>query len=682
MARPMPFPLSPAPAEDSARPLSYRPEVDGLRALAVLSVLFFHAQLGPFAGGFVGVDVFFVISGFLITGILLREQAQERFSLAGFYSRRARRIGPALLAVSLACIVPAWLWMDARELNAFFRLLASVAVGGSNFVLAATTGYFDGPAEDQPLLHTWSLGVEEQFYVVFPLLLIATARWARRSRFALLALLALASLALAQHDALARANANFFLPFGRAWELLAGSLAAMAAARAQAVLPRVRQGLAALGVALIASAVFGFDRATPSPGVALLLPVSGAVLVLLWADARTAVGRLLAAPPLVGIGLVSYSVYLWHQPLLAFSRIALGTALPPSWRWGVIAASLLLAALTWRFVEQPFRGAVRTGERRTLVVAGAASLAMVMVGGLGVLLAARMLATSSSVIAAAFEPPPRTAQCFDLPQGHARPEAWCAINADAETGPSFALYGDSHALQLLESFEAAARSTGRTGLFAGFSACPPLLEVVLLYSPDRAQRDCEAMNRQMLAQVQRAGIRDVYLVAKWSYYTEPWSTGFVNALGRTASDPATVESSRRAFRHGYEATVRAYAAAGVRLHVVEQVPQQENEPRAVYRRLATEGRAPALLADASVTLARHHLQQAFASSVLRASDLPQRELLNFDDVLCDGERCAIGTSGNPFYKDRSHLSAAGAQRLVPSLVRSLRRRDLVATRAN
>jgi peptidoglycan/LPS O-acetylase OafA/YrhL len=677
----MPVPPPPPPAEAAHHSPSYRPEVDGLRALAVLSVLFFHAQLGPFAGGFVGVDVFFVISGFLITGILLREQAQQRLSLAGFYARRARRIAPALLAVSLACIVPAWLWMDARELNAFFRLLASVAVGGSNFVLAATTGYFDGPAEDQPLLHTWSLGVEEQFYLVFPLLLLATSRWGQRSRLALLLLLALASLALAQHGTLAHANANFFLPFGRAWELLAGSLAAMAAARAQSASPRVRQALAALGVALIATAVFGFDRTTPSPGFALLLPVLGTVLLLLWADARTAVGRLLAAPPLVGIGLVSYSVYLWHQPLLAFSRIALGTALPPAWRWGVIAASLLLAALTWRFVEQPFRSA-RRGERRTLVLAGAASLAMVLVGGLGVLLAARMLATTSNEIAAAFEPPPRTTQCFDLPQGHARPDAWCAINSAAEARASFALFGDSHALQLLEGFEAAARTTGRTGLFAGFSACPPLLEVVLLYSPDHAQRDCEAMNRQMLAQVQRAQIRDVYLVAKWSYYTDPWSTGFVNALGRTAADPATVESSRRAFRHGHEATVRAYAAAGVRLHVVEQVPQQENEPRAVYRRLATEGRAQALLADASITLARHHLQQAFATSVLRASDLPQRELLNFDDVLCDGERCAIGTSGNPFYKDRSHLSAAGAQRLVPALVRSLRRRDLVAARAN
>jgi peptidoglycan/LPS O-acetylase OafA/YrhL len=648
----------------------------------VLSVLFFHAQLGPFAGGFVGVDVFFVISGFLITGILLREQSQDRLSLAGFYARRARRIGPALLAVSLACIVPASLLMDPQELHAFFRLLASVAVAGSNFVLAATTGYFDGAAEDQPLLHTWSLGVEEQFYVVFPLLLVAPARLRPRTRFALLAVLALASLALAQHGALTRANANFFLPFGRAWELLAGSLAAMAAARAQSVPARVRQGLAALGVVLIAGAVFGFDRATPSPGLALLLPVSGTVLVLLWADAGTAAGRLLAVRPLVGIGLVSYSVYLWHQPLLAFSRIALGTGLPPAWRWGVIAASLLLGALTWKFVEQPFRAVRGARERRTLLFAGVASFAMVLVGGLGALLAARMLATTSSGIAAAFEPPPRTSQCFDLSQGHARPEAWCLANAGAEQGPSFALFGDSHALQLLETFEAAARSTGRTGVFAGFSACPPLLDVVLLYSPDRAQRDCEAMNRQMLAQVRRLGIRDVYLVAKWSYYTEPWSTGFVNALGRTASDPATVEGSRRAFRHGYEATVRAYAAAGVRVHVVEQVPQQEREPRSVYRRLEAEGRAQALLEDASVTLVRHHLQQAFAASVLRAPDLPRRELLNFDDVLCDGERCAIGTSGNPFYKDRSHLSAAGAQRLVPALVRSLRRRDDIATRAN
>ena len=188
----------------------------------------------------------------------------------------------------------------------------------------------------------------------------------------------------------------------------------------------------------------------------------------------------------------------------------------------------------------------------------------------------------------------------------------------------------------------------------------------------------------MLAQVRRAGIRDVYLVAKWSYYTEAWDTGFVNALGRSRSDPSTVEGSRRAFRHGYEATVRAYAAAGVRLHVVEQVPQQEQEPRALYKRTESQGgaQAQALLSKASVTLARHHLQQAFAVSVLRAPGLPERELLNFDGVLCDPARCAIGTPGNPFYKDRSHLSAVGARRLVPPLVRSLRRPAAIDLPAN
>jgi len=292
-----------------------------------------------------------------------------------------------------------------------------------------------------------------------------------------------------------------------------------------------------------------------------------------------------------------------------------------------------------------------------------------------VLVAARMAATTWGEIAGAFDPPPRTTTCFDLPQGHARPEAWCAINATAEPAPSFAVFGDSHALQLLETFESAARSAGRSGLFAGFSACPPLLDVVLLFNPDRATRDCEAMNRQMLAQVRRAGIRDVYLVAKWSYYTHAWSTGFVNALGRSRSDPATVEDSRRAFRHGYEATVRAYAAAGVQLHVVEQVPQQEREPRALYKGIAAAGadRAERRLADASVTVASHHLQQAFAVSVLRTPELPPRELLNFDALLCERERCLIGTPDHPYYQDRSHLSARGAQRLVPQLVRSLQR---------
>jgi peptidoglycan/LPS O-acetylase OafA/YrhL len=665
---------SPPAADAPARVLPYRPEVDGLRALAVLSVLLFHAQLGPVGGGFVGVDVFFVISGFLITGILLREQARGAFSLAGFYARRARRIGPALLAVCAACVPAAWWIMDGAELHAFARLLAGVAVAGSNIVLAATTGYFDLPAEDQPLLHTWSLGVEEQFYLLFPLLLLATRRWTPRRRVALLGTLAFASLLAAEWGWRRHSGANFFLPQGRAWELLAGAIAAFAAMRAAALARGTRELLAAAGLVAVLASFVLLDRYTPSPSLRLLPAVLGTAALLLVAHGDTRVGRLLAWKPLVAVGLVSYSAYLWHQPLLAFARLALDAPLPLAWRWGVVALTFVLAALSWKFVEQPWRRAPRRGERRTLAFAAALAVAGLALGLAGTLAADRAVTPLPANVQAAFRRPPRADACFDIPQARKDPSRWCAIHPGAEAQPSFVLFGDSHALQLLETFEAAARAAGRSGVFTGFSGCPPLLDVVLLTEPEGSERDCAALNRRMLSWVSASGVRDVYLVAKWSYYTDLWNgTRYLQALGRSRAEKRSVENSRRAFEAGYAATVRAYAALGVRLHVLQQVPQQLYEPRAIYERvLKAPGEHARLLAQWSVPRARHLALQAFPDRVLRRADLPSREVLDADDLLCDAERCLLGTPSQPYYQDRSHLSAAGADRLLTLITPSLR----------
>lgn len=669
------MPAVPPVHRPASHALPYRPEVDGLRALAVLAVVLFHAQLVPLSGGFVGVDVFFVISGFLITGILLREQAQGTFALARFYARRARRIGPALLAVALACVPAALLTMDGAQLHAFWRVLAGVAVGGSNFVLAATTGYFDLPSEDQPLLHTWSLGVEEQFYAIFPLLLLVLAPLRRRWQALGLAALGLASLALAEWGWRRHAQSNFFLAHGRAWELLAGAIGAFAAARASA-LPRIaREWIAAAGMALVLASFVVLHPFTPTPSARLVPAVAGTAALLLCAQRDTWVGRGLALRPLVALGLVSYSAYLWHQPLLAFARLALATPLSLAWRGALVVLAFVLAALTWKFVEQPWRRASAHGQRRTLAFAAALSLAVMTGSVVAAALSDRMARPLPPRVAAAFQRPPRAAACFDIPQARQDPGRWCTINPGAQAHPGFVLFGDSHALQLLDAFEAAARATGRTGIFTGFSGCPPLLDTVLLTEPEGSERDCAALNRRVLSYVSDGGVSDVYLVSKWSYYTDRWDgSRYLQALGRNRSEPRTVESSRRAFAAGYAATVRAYAALGVRLHVLEQVPQQQYDPRAVYEQAQrASARTGAVLAAWSVPVATHRALQAFPDAVLRRPDLPAREVLNADALFCDSERCLIGEAGQPFYTDRSHLSAAGAQRLVPLLTNSLRR---------
>jgi peptidoglycan/LPS O-acetylase OafA/YrhL len=305
--------------------MQYRPEIDGLRAVAVLPVMLFHAGLGAFAGGFVGVDVFFVISGYLITSIILAELEQGCFSIKRFYERRARRILPALFLVLAVCVLLAQVWMLPDQFHEFSRATLSVVFFASNIFFWKSTDYFAPEAEENPLLHTWSLAIEEQFYIVFPVLMLLLWQAGRNAVAVLVVLATVASLALAQYGAYTSPLATFYLLPTRAWELGVGAICAFALhGRAR----REQPLLALLGFGLIVYAVFAFDGETPFASLYALVPVGGAALVILYGGSTRLVGRVLASGPLVGIGLVSYSAYLWHQPLFAFARVRL--AVPPS----------------------------------------------------------------------------------------------------------------------------------------------------------------------------------------------------------------------------------------------------------------------------------------------------------------------------------------------------------------
>lgn len=350
--------------------MKYRPEVDGLRALAVVPVIFFHAGFAPFAGGFVGVDVFFVISGYLITSILLREAETDSFSLIRFYERRARRILPALVLVVLACIPVAWMTMEPVEMKDFAQSIVAVSVFLSNVFFWLESGYFAAASELKPLLHTWSLAVEEQFYILFPLLLVLVYSLARGALVPIMVLLALASLALAEWGWRNAASANFFLAPSRAWELLAGALCAVALRREIAG----NSWLSGLGIAMIVASIMLFDEQTPFPSLYTLLPVLGTVLIIVFADQASLTGRLLSLRVFVGLGLVSYSAYLWHQPLFAFARLILERAPPVPLYWALIVATFALAYLSWRYVEAPFRASSgpRAMSQRTIFSSAAA----------------------------------------------------------------------------------------------------------------------------------------------------------------------------------------------------------------------------------------------------------------------------------------------------------------------
>jgi peptidoglycan/LPS O-acetylase OafA/YrhL len=343
--------------------IGYRPEVDGLRGVAVAAIVWAHAGAPGLSGGFLGVDVFFVVSGFLITSILMADLRAGRFSLVGFYHRRMRRIIPALNVMLLLCLPVAVAFMLPGNLENFGQSVVATVLFANNALLWKTAGYFDIEAQFKPLLHTWSLGVEEQYYLVAPLMLWGLFRLGgARAVPPVLAAISLASFAASLWLARADPAANFYLPFSRAWELGLGGLAAFAAPAAEAWRarrPRLAEAIAAAGLAAVAAGLLLIGPSMATPGPTTLAPVLGTAAIIVLARPGGGAGRLLAWPPLVGVGLISYSLYLFHQPVFVFARIV-SLEPPPPWLMGALTAGVVaLAWLSWRFVERPFR------DRRT-----------------------------------------------------------------------------------------------------------------------------------------------------------------------------------------------------------------------------------------------------------------------------------------------------------------------------
>ncbi len=367
------------------RLIRYRKEVDGLRAWAVLPVLAFHAGVPGFGGGFVGVDVFFVISGYLITGILLRDIDKGNFSILHFLERRARRIIPALYVVLIACLLAGWFFLMPDDLENLGQSTFATVISANNVLLLLTSGYWDLSTELKPLLHTWSLGVEEQFYMIFPWILLAVHKRGWTGWF--LGSTAIASLALAEWTVSRSPQTAFFMLHTRAFELLAGAMLSYLESRhgelGARFGARTRGALTILGLAMIATSIFLFHDSTRLPGALSLVPVAGTMLVIAFASERVPAAWLLCHRAVVGIGLISYSLYLWHQPLLAYLRVTSAEYPTLTMSLAAVAIAFPLAYLSWRFVERPFRqsGGWTRGQVFTFTILGGAVL-----GGVGLLM--------------------------------------------------------------------------------------------------------------------------------------------------------------------------------------------------------------------------------------------------------------------------------------------------------
>ncbi len=344
--------------------MKYRAEIDGLRALAVLPVIFFHAGFEFFNGGFVGVDIFFVISGYLITTIIISEMAEDNFSIVNFYERRARRILPALFFVMAACLPFAWLWFLPSDLKDFGQSLVAVSIFSSNILFWIEGGYFGTATELKPLIHTWSLAVEEQYYILFPIFLMLTWKLGIKWILILLSIIFLISLGVAEWGAYNSPSGAFFLLPTRGWEILVGVFAAFYLNyNTHLKSHTINQVLSLLGFGMISYSIIAFNETTPFPSLYTLIPTIGTGLLILYAVPKTYAHKLLSMKFIVGIGLISYSTYLWHQPLLAFTKYrVLGE--PSDLNLIILcAASLVIAWFSWKFVEMPFRSKTKVSRR-------------------------------------------------------------------------------------------------------------------------------------------------------------------------------------------------------------------------------------------------------------------------------------------------------------------------------
>lgn len=650
--------------------MQYRREIDGLRAVAVIPVILFHAGFTIFSGGYVGVDIFFVISGYLITSIIISELEKGNFSILRFYERRARRILPALFFVMLACIPFAWIWMLPSQLIDFSLSLFAVSIFISNILFWQESGYFSPAAEEKPLLHTWSLAVEEQYYMLFPIFLILLWRFGRNPVFYSIIVISILSFLLSEWGWRNNPTANFYLAPTRAWELLAGSICAfLQFGKTQ----KSNNALSALGLALIVFAIFFYDESTPFPSVYALAPVVGTALIIMYGARETWVAKLLSLKAFVGIGLISYSAYLWHQPLFAFARIRSLYA-PEQWLMLLLAfTSLVLAYFSWRYVEHPFRKRTLPAlqsQRAVFGVAGIVGMIFVALGLIGVIgngFTSRY--SVPSFIESSFVRSDRQGECFDKPYVHQVSDWFCPLGDTLENS-SFVVFGDSHALNVLDSFDVAAQTLGREGLFTGASGCIPFLGIFPIRK-DQNIKDCHALNNRVFNYVKNsATITTVFLVARWTYYTDGGYNGTNwSYISESKNGNASVQESRQAFQNGLIRTIAAYKSIGIELVIIPQVPQQETDPRSIFYRAYEQQDIEGAIRILSVREIEHRRLQRFVSELFTNNDYLQ--ILNLDSAFCTDGVCLVGDRAKSLYFDDDHLSQSGSQLVIPIIERYL-----------
>jgi peptidoglycan/LPS O-acetylase OafA/YrhL len=647
--------------------LGYRPDIDGLRAMAILPVVFYHAGIPFFGGGFVGVDVFFVISGYLITSFIIGEIDCGEFLIGNFYLRRIRRIFPALFLVMAFCAAVGWLWLTPQDYKLLGQSILATTIFSSNILFSRQFGYFDAPLEERPLLHTWSLGVEEQFYVAFPVFLILVCRFFPRWRVAIMLLICILSFTFNVVTVQTHPKDAFFLLPPRMWELLIGTLLAM-----EALSPplNAKWGEAAgiLGLALIGTAIFVFSKNTTFPGFAALPPTIGAA-ALIWGGTgeQGGVTRLLSNRTPVFIGTISYSLYLWHFPLLAFGAYIATAGLSFTARTGLVAFSVVLSIASYIYIEQPVRqGRWIFGDRKFVFSAAASVLALFAGFGLATHVdegfPGRIGKPGLEALAGANDFDPDREQCSTKgPEDVALGLPLCKIGTDSAE-PQFALWGDSHAESLRSAVNDAAERAQRTGVFLGRYGCVPALGIERL---DESQ--CGAVNDAIVGYlVSQPSIQTVILAGRWGLWAE--GSRYKHEGGNPVSivgSPGAPPDNHAALAAGLEKAVAALTVAGKEVWLVGPIPEVGyNVPRVLYLDLLGMPGGVEIQPTYEEFVSRQRFVMALFDKMTKRYPV---HVVWPHEGLCNARFCRVQDHGHPLYIDSHHLSRSGARSILAIL---------------
>jgi len=664
--------------------MKYRSEIDGLRAVAVIPVILYHAGFGLFKGGFVGVDIFFVISGYLITTILYKEITTENFTFLYFYERRIRRIFPALFLVSLVCIPFAWFWLAPIEYKRFSESLATINIFSSNILFWSQDGYFSPNTALKPLLHTWSLAVEEQFYIFFPLLLLC--KKVRKHYLLVIGSLFLLSFSWSEYSSLLYPKANFYLLPTRAWELLAGALLAFLLPRLKINSPVIFQLSALLGFGMVIYSIMSFSKADLMPNKLTLVPVLGTVLIIAFANKSTFIGKMLAIKPIAGIGLVSYSAYLWHQPLFAFARVrSLGEVSVDIYSI-LIVCTFCLAYLSWRFVEAPFRKKNHFSKRQIFVTAILGASFFIIVGLIGILtkgLPSRLSGDAAYYASFANKfKPAREKACYSNKQNLLLPpQKDCIYNPEFEL--NIALWGDSHAGAINDALakEIALQKQAIMGLVYG--GCPPVIGFKKYNRVDQ----CNEFNVEVLKYLKNSDIQTVILVARWTLYIE--GKRFNNEEGglEAGDDEYGLPISKsKSFISDkdyipdmgriYRSAVEALLSAGKRVVLVYPIPGAGWNVPDYFAKIHLHNYEP--LKNTIVSTPVSAFKARVKNTYQQLDMLPKNSnLLKIypENVFCNTAligRCILELNKQPLYYDDDHLNYLGSELLSKEIINGMK----------